>query len=109
MGRAKALRAIKRMKDKEQRWMGNLDHGISRAIMNWCLARGVGTIRMEDLEGIRLRPRRDRRDRGRSLHSWSFHRLQSFIAYKANLVGIKVVWAVQVLRALRPRGRREEV
>ncbi len=94
MGRAKAPRAIKRMKDKEQRWMRNLDHRISKAVVDWCLARGVGTIRMEDLEGIRLRRRRDRRDRGRSLHNWSFHRLQSFIAYKANLAGIKVEWAV---------------
>jgi IS605 OrfB family transposase len=67
MGRAKALRAIKRMKDKEQWWMRNVD---------------------------RLRPKRDRRDRGRSLHSWSFHRLQSFITYKANLAGLKVEWAV---------------
>ena len=90
MGKAKALDAIRRMKDKEARWMRDQDHKISRAIVNWCLARGVGTIRMEKLEGIRNRRRRDRRDRGRSLHSWSFYRLQQFIAYKARLAGIRV-------------------
>lgn len=62
--------------------------------MNWCLARGVGTIRMEDLNGIRLRRKRNRRDQGRSLHSWSFHRLQQFIAYKARLHGITIQWVV---------------
>src|SRR5690606_36257642 len=89
MGKAKALKAIRKMKDKESRWMKDQDHKISRAIVNWCLARGVGTIRMEKLEGIRRRKTR-RRDHGRSLHSWSFHRVQQFIAYKAELAGIKV-------------------
>jgi len=94
MGRAKALDAIGRMKDKESRWMRDQDHKISRAIVKWCIARGVGTIRMEQLEGIRFRRKRDRRDRGRSLHSWSFYRLQRFIAYKARLAGIQVEWVV---------------
>lgn len=91
MGKAKALDAIRRMKDKEARWMRDQDHQISRAIVNWCLARGVGTIRMEKLEGIRRRKTR-KRDFGRSLHSWSFYRLQQFIAYKARLAGIRVEW-----------------
>ena len=94
MGEAKSLRAIRRMKDKEARWMKDLDHKISRGIVNWCTAREVGSIRMEDLSGIRLRGRRDRKDRGRSLHSWSFHRLQRYIAYKAALAGIRVEWVI---------------
>ncbi|MEX1406719.1 RNA-guided endonuclease TnpB family protein, partial [Hydrogenibacillus schlegelii] len=91
MGKAKALNAIRQMKDKEARWMKDRDHKISRAIVDWCLARGVSTIRMEKLEGIRRRKTR-KRDFGRSLHSWSFYRLQQFIAYKARLVGIRVEW-----------------
>lgn len=94
MGKKKALRAIRKMKDKEQRWMKNLDHKISRRIVDWCIDHGVGVIRMEKLEGIRNRRKRDRKDRGRSLHSWSFHRLQQFIAYKAQLAGIRVEWVV---------------
>ena len=92
MGQAKALRAIRGMKDKEARWMRGLDHQISRRIVDWCLARGVGTIRLEDLTGIRLRGQARRRDRARSLQSWSFHRLQQFIGYKARLAGIQVEW-----------------
>lgn len=94
MGKAKALKAIRRMKDKEARWMKDQDHQISRQVVDWCRARGVSTIRMENLEGIRLRRKRDRKDRGRSLHTWSFHRLQQYIAYKATLAGIKVEWVV---------------
>ena len=94
MGKAKALGAIRRMKDKEARWMKNQDHEISRKVVDWCIARGVGTIRMEDLTGIRIRGNRNRKDRGRSLHSWSFYRLKQFIIYKANLAGIKVEWVV---------------
>ncbi|MEX1384916.1 transposase, partial [Hydrogenibacillus schlegelii] len=91
MGKAKAIKAIRKMKDKEARWMKDQDHKISRAIVVWCLARGVGIIRMEKLEGIRRRKTR-KRDFGRSLHSWSFYRLQQFIAYKARLAGIRVEW-----------------
>jgi len=36
MGRAKALKAIRNMKVKEARWIRNLDHQISRQIVNWC-------------------------------------------------------------------------
>ncbi|MBP7869018.1 MAG: transposase, partial [Firmicutes bacterium] len=42
------------------------------------------------MAGIRIRGNRNRKDRGRSLHSWSFYRLKQFIIYKANLAGIKV-------------------
>lgn len=92
LGRSKALQAIRRMKDKESRWMQERDHQISRQIVNWCLARGVDTIRLEDLAGIRLRGKAKRRDQARSLQSWSFYRLQRFIAYKAALAGIRMEW-----------------
>lgn len=72
--------------------MREQDHQISRRIVDWCLARGVGTIRLEDLTGIRLRGQARRRDRARSLQSWSFHRLQQFIGYKARFAGIPVEW-----------------
>jgi IS605 OrfB family transposase len=94
MGQAKALRAILKMKDKEARWMKDQDHQISRVIVNLCAANEVGLIRMEDLAGIRIRGNRARKDQGRSLHCWSFHRLQRYIAYKAVLAGITVEWVV---------------
>lgn len=50
MGRAKALDALRKMTDKETWWMRDQAHKISRAVVNWCLTRGVGTIRVEKLE-----------------------------------------------------------
>ncbi|WP_445407712.1 IS200/IS605 family accessory protein TnpB-related protein [Symbiobacterium terraclitae] len=58
------------------------------------LALGVGTIRMEDLSGIRFRRKRGHKDQGRSLHSWAFYQLQRFVEYKARLAGIKVEYVV---------------
>ena len=92
MSKAKALNAIRKMGDKEARWARDQDHKISNAIVRWCKSRGVGTIRMERLNGVRNRRCWVRQDNGRSLRSWSFYRLQQFIAYKARLAGIRVEW-----------------
>ncbi|KAF0996445.1 hypothetical protein BJQ97_03135 [Geobacillus sp. TFV-3] len=51
----------------------------------------LGVIRMEDLAGIRKRAK-SAKEAGRSLHSWAFHQLQTMIAYKAEMAGIRVEW-----------------
>jgi putative transposase len=76
------------MKNKEAHWMEQMDHLISRRIVDWCAAQNVTHIRLENLSGIRMRGKRNRKDRGRSLRSWGFYRLQRFIEYKAKLAGI---------------------
>ena len=91
LGKAKKLRAIRKSKNKEQRWMADQDHKISRAIVNDALALGVKTIKLEQLSGIRETARKSRKN-NRSLHSWSFYRLSNFIAYKAALAGIEVIY-----------------
>jgi len=89
LGKAKKLNAIKKSKNKEQRWMRDQDHKLSRAIVNFALQEGVSVIRLEKLANIRSATRKSRKN-NRSLHSWSFYRLASFIEYKAKLVGIGV-------------------
>jgi IS605 OrfB family transposase len=89
LGKAKKPRVIEKMSDKEQRWMRDKDHKISREIINFALSQGVGTIRMEELQNIRQTARTSRKNE-RNLHTWSFYRLAWFIAYKARMVGIKV-------------------
>ncbi len=91
LGKAKKLSAIKKSKNKEQRWMRDQDHKMSRAIVKGALQEGVSTIRLEKLTNIRKTTRQSRKN-NRSLHSWSFYRLASFIEYKAKLVGIKVAY-----------------
>ena len=91
LGKAKKLKAIKKSANKEQRWMKDQDHKISRAIVNDAIVHGVGTIKLETLFGIRASARTSRKN-NHSLHSWSFYRLAKFIEYKAELAGIKVVY-----------------
>lgn len=93
LGKAKKIKAIKKSKGKESRWMKDQNHKISRQIVNYALSNGVGVIRMEDLTGIRNKGKKQKKknkktDHGRNLHSWSFSQLRKFIKYKAEMVGI---------------------
>ena len=87
--KAKHIKAVKRIKNKEQRIMKDIDHKVSRAIVNTAVAHKVKTIKMEKLANIRSTTRRSRKN-NHSLHTWSFYRLANFIEYKAKLAGIKV-------------------
>ena len=51
--KAKKLRAIKRISDKEARFMKERDHQVSRAIVNEAIRQGAKVIALEDLDGIR--------------------------------------------------------
>ena len=89
LGQSKKVKAIKTINDKEQRWMRDLNHKISRQLVNLAVQEQVGTIIMEGLDNIRNTAKSlNRADR--SLHSWTFYQLQQFIEYKAELAGIKV-------------------
>lgn len=91
LGKAKKLHAIKKPKNKEQRWMKGQDHKISRSIVNDAIAHNVGIIKLESLSGIRASARKSRKN-NHSLHNWSFYCLANFIEYKAELAGIEVVY-----------------
>ena len=89
LGKAKKTDAIKRINNKEQRIMKDIDHKLSREIVNTATAHGVSVIKMEQLANIRSTTRTSRKN-NQSLHTWSFYRLAQFIEYKAKLAGIKV-------------------
>jgi len=80
---------IKKTKDRESRIVRDLNHKISRKVVDYALENKAGIV-MEDLSGIRKTKKQARSFRY-SLHSWSFYQLQQFIAYKAKLLGIPVV------------------
>lgn len=83
--------AVKKLGCKENRVMQDIDHKLAREIVDFAVANGVGTIKLEKLQNIRKQARKSRKN-NRSLHSWSFYRLASFIEYKAKLAGIIVVY-----------------
>lgn len=90
LGKLKKLSAIRKLGNKEQRWMKDQNHKISRQMINTAVQEGVSIIKLERLENIRKTARTSRKN-AKNLHRWTFYQLQQFISYKANLVGIKVV------------------
>ncbi|UVE50677.1 transposase [Haloferax larsenii] len=71
-------------------------HAVTRHIVEECVERGVGTIAVGNLEGIReddetgeVRNWGDRGNEG--LHRWAFDRFTNLLTYKAKAEGIAVV------------------
>ena len=89
LGKAKKLNAIRKSQNKEQRIMKDIDHKLSRKIINFAKSNNIGTIRLEKLANIRKTARTSRKNE-KNLHTWSFYRLAQNIEYKANLIGIGV-------------------
>jgi putative transposase len=89
LGKCKKLKKIKQVGDKEQRWMNDQDHKISRQIVNFAIDNNVSVIRMEKLANIRNTAKTSRKNE-KNLHTWSFYRLAKYIEYKANKEGIVV-------------------
>ncbi|MED1785898.1 transposase, partial [Brevibacillus fortis] len=90
LGKLKKLSAIRKLGNKEQRWMKDQNHKISRQIVNTAIQEGVSIIKLERLENIRKTARTSRKN-AKNLHNWTFYQLQQCISYKVNLAGIQVV------------------
>ena len=87
--KAKHIKAVKRINEKEQRIMRDIDHKISAGIVKEAVSHNVKVIKMEQLSNIRSTARTSRKNE-HNLHNWSFYRLAQFIEYKAKLAGITV-------------------
>lgn len=90
LGKAKKPKKIEELKNKESRYITNLNHKISRKLVNLAVQEKVSTLVMEDLAGIRKVHSANRYDK--NLNSWAFYELQQFIEYKAKKEGIEVVY-----------------
>lgn len=88
-------RALRKSQGKEQRWMKNINHQLSRQIIKQADAQGVKTIKLETLMGIRegttstSRGAKARKN-NRMKNTWSFSQLSLFITYKAERLGMAV-------------------
>ena len=82
--------AKKKIKHKENRKVKDINHKISREIVNIAAQQGCG-IKMERLSDIRKTAATSPSSRG-PLHSRSFYELQQFIEYKAKLLGVPVAY-----------------
>ena len=66
--------AVKRINNKEQRIMKDVDHKLSHDIVETAVAHNVKIIKLERLANIRSTTRTSRKN-NHSLHNWSFYRL----------------------------------
>jgi IS605 OrfB family transposase len=83
-------RRIQKIKNnKEYRIMKDMDHKMSRAVVNYAFENNLKIV-VEDLQGIRNTSKKGNgsKDKNRILNSWSFYRLQRYIEYKSKELGI---------------------
>ena len=88
-GTRSSKRRLIKESGREARFAANVNHAIAKEIVTEAKHTGQG-IALEDLEGILARAR-SRKPQRVTLHSWSFHQLGAFIAYKAKIAGVPVV------------------
>lgn len=89
-GTKSAKRLLRKRSGRERRFVNDVNHCISKAIVQKAKRTGRG-ISLEDLTDIRARVRL-RKSQRTQLHSWSFADLGMKIAYKAQLYGVALVY-----------------
>jgi putative transposase len=90
-GTTSAKRLLRKRRGRERHFARDINHCLSKAIVQTAKGTSRG-IALEDLQGIRERAKRTVKRQRRVLHSWSFLQLRAFIAYKAALAGVPVVY-----------------
>jgi putative transposase len=81
---------VKQLKDRESRIVKDINHKVSRKIVDTAKETGKG-IKLEDLTGIRNGKHNSKSFRY-AKNSWSFYQIQSQIEYKAKLLGVEVAY-----------------
>ncbi len=84
------FRKLAVVKDRESRIVKDLNHKISRKIVDMAKVQHAALV-FEDLGGIR-QTRKQHRSFKYALHSWSFYQLQTFVEYKAKLLGVPILY-----------------
>ena len=88
-GSQSAKRHLKTLAGRSMRFRRDCDHVLSRSMLA-DIEPGT-TLVVENLTNIRTRIKASRGDAKRRLHSWSFAQLRSFLEYKAEAIGCRVV------------------
>ena len=90
-GSKSAKQLLKKVSCCESRHVRHVNHEVSKDIVKEAIANNCNVIAMENLVNIRKRIKAGKRVRSR-LHRWAWAQLQEFVEYKAQAVGIKVVY-----------------
>ncbi|MDR7318388.1 transposase [Brevibacillus nitrificans] len=88
-GTASSRRKLKRFGQRENRWMTDINHQVSKALVE---RYGANTLFvLEDLTGVRRTTEKVRINNRYETVTWSFHQLRKMFEYKAALHGAKVI------------------
>jgi len=90
-GSQSAKQLLKKISGREGRRMKQTNHELSKQIVGEAILQNAGVIVLEDLTNIRQRIKAGKRMRTR-LHRWSFRQLQTFIQYKAEAMGLSILY-----------------
>ena len=87
--KAGKYRAVKKLEQKEQRWMRAVNHTVSRRIVDFADWQDADLI-LEDLSGCRQtmkQRKKSRSDNAQSRHAWAYYDLGSKLEYKMAKLG----------------------
>lgn len=90
-GTQSSKQRLKKISGQERRWMKHINHEVSKALVKEAIRLKAGVIVLEELTNIRKRIKGGKRMRTR-LHRWAFRELQTFVQYKAESHGLRVVY-----------------
>lgn len=91
-GTKSAKRALKRISGRENRWMTDINHQVSKTLVQKYGADTLFVI--EDLAGVSFCDENlgnRNTDGHRELRSWAFYQFEQFLTYKAHAVGSEVL------------------
>ena len=89
---AKKLRKLKQLASCERRIMTQINHEISKQLVQFASYFGMG-LRFEDLSGIRNTSKqrnKTKSDAGENRDAWAYYQLEIFTRYKAIRAGVPV-------------------
>lgn len=88
-GTKSAKRRLKKIGDRENRWMTNVNHQVTKTLINHY---GPNTLFViEDLTGIRQTTEKVKKNKRYEQVSWAFYQFEQFLTYKANLYHDSVI------------------
>lgn len=77
---------MEKFNHKISHYKNHIDHCISKAVIDFALSQDIQVIKLENLKNLQQKFKRH------DQICWSYKRLQTYIAYKAELAGIKVIY-----------------
>lgn len=84
-----AKRKLKKLGQKENRWMTDINHQLSKTLVDHYGKNSLFVL--EDLTDVSFEKTTSNKEQTRDLHSWAFYQLEQFLTYKAHLNGSQVI------------------